>query len=248
MESSHHPPITAYSIHNKQHGVHLTGSTAPKTSFTNTIHITQSGYALLSLSHYNETYHITLPPLHVEGLLSGSPCIELSKTSYIRSSSGYTAKIDYSGRGWLGQGKRTGLTASLYPSGRENDVLYTIDGQWSSKLTIRNAKTNQRIEIFDGAKHPSTPLKLAPIEKQDPFESRRAWRTVTAGIVDGNMEVVNREKCKIENQQRELRKRERAEGRVWKRRYFEMAEVDGEGVWRLNRRGEVLLGVKPGSA
>lgn len=63
------------------------------------------------------------------------------------------------------------------------------------------------------------------------------------------------EKNRIESQQREMRKRERGEGRVWKSRYFERVKGDavpegmgykceGEktgGVWRLNERGAALL-------
>ena len=90
------------------------------------------------------------------------------------------------------------------------------------------------------------------------MESRRAWQGVTSGIVDGNMEAVHREKCKIENHQRQLRKLERAENRLWKSRYFERAPenpmvenlgvVEKGGVWRLNDKGETLLSSKAGQS
>ena len=240
----------------------LQGHTAPKTSFSSTVRIKQCGHALLHLEKYNETYLITLPPVHIEGLIYGSPSIELSKTTYIQSSSGFSAKIDYSGRGWLG-GKKTSFTASIFPEGREKDSLYTIEGQWAHKFTIKESKTKKIVEIFDGAKYESTPIKLPPLEKQDPLESRRAWYHVTSAILDGNMDLVSREKCKIESQQREMRKWERIEGTEWKPRYFEKVGKDnvvdklGEkigwkgdgprtGCWKMSSETEELMEILPG--
>lgn len=65
-----------------------------------TINIKQVGHALLHLNEFNEDFLITLPDLHIEGVYGGAPFVELNSASYIASSSGYTAKIDYSGRGW----------------------------------------------------------------------------------------------------------------------------------------------------
>src|ERR1041385_7171834 len=72
----------------------------------------------------------------------------------------------------------------------------------------------------------TTPLSIAPIEEQDPLESRRAWRKVQEAIGRGDYEVTGAEKSKIENEQRELRKKEKEEGREWERRYFTRVEED----------------------
>lgn len=73
------------------------------------------------------------------------------------------------------------------------------------------------------------------------------------------MELVSIEKSKLEHRQRELRKRERAEGTEWRCRFFDKAagdsviaalgskiqyksEVDKTGgMWRLNSRGDALF-------
>ena len=49
---------------------------------------------------------ITLPPLHIEGLITAAPFVELEGISYIQASSGHIAVIEYSGRGWI-SGERT---------------------------------------------------------------------------------------------------------------------------------------------
>ncbi|KAL2020151.1 hypothetical protein VTK56DRAFT_8675 [Thermocarpiscus australiensis] len=224
---SHHPPATAYNITNLPSGVRLEGYNAQKASFSKTINIRQIGHAVLTVpvpSGEDDTYLITLPSLHIEGLLLGSPFIELDGSSYIVSSTGFTAKVDYSGRGWL-SGKKNSFTATLYPTGKEKDVLFNVAGQWSKTFEIHSgaAKHNNKdslVEIWDPSQVPTSQLIVAPIEKQHPLESRRAWAKVAAAIAKGDLDTVSVEKSKIENAQREMRAKEKAEGRTWERRYF----------------------------
>ncbi|MCJ1466432.1 Oxysterol binding protein [Pseudocyphellaria aurata] len=247
---SHHPPVTAYYIRNKNHGMELQGYNAQKVTFSSTIHVQQIGHALLEIASFKETYLITLPSLHIESLLYG-PYVELNKTSYITSSSGYVAKIDYSGKGWV-SGTKNSFAACLYPAaGKDKKPLYTIDGQWTDTFTIRDG-SGKTLEIYKATK--TTPLIVAPLEKQDPYESNRAWNRVAAAIIEGDMKVVSAEKGKIEEAQRKLRQKEKSEGREWARRYFnrmqkcpvfeELAKPVGEriekemtdGVWRFDTK------------
>ncbi|KAK3382001.1 hypothetical protein B0H63DRAFT_435556 [Podospora didyma] len=225
---SHHPPATAYTITNIPTGVRLEGYNAQKASFSKTINIKQLGHAVLIVpapsSTEPDTYLITLPSLHIEGLIFGSPFIELDGASYITSSTGFTAKIDYSGKGWL-SGKKNSFTASLFPTGKEKDVIFNVSGQWTKNFEIHSgaAKHNGKDSLvgsWDPAQQPTTKLIVAPIEAQHPLESRRAWAGVATGIAKGDMEAVGQEKAKIENAQREMRAKEKAEGRMWQRRYF----------------------------
>ncbi|KAI1841596.1 hypothetical protein JX265_004674 [Neoarthrinium moseri] len=226
---NHHPPATAYSITNAKAGVHLEGYNAQKASFSKTINIKQIGHAVLTVPDPSkpgqfDTYLITLPSLHVEGLLFGAPFIELDGASYITSSTGFTAKVDYSGKGWL-SGKKNSFTAILHPTGKEKEVLYNVSGQWTKAFEIHSgaAKHNSSsnlIENWDPTTVPTSQLKVAPIEQQHPLESRRAWAKVAQGIAIGDMDSVGKEKTKIEQAQRTMRKKEQDEGRSWERRYF----------------------------
>lgn len=180
-----------------------------------------------------ETYLISLPSLHVEGLFVGSPFIELNSASYITSSSGFTAKVDYAGKGWV-SGKKNSFTATLYPTGKEKEVLYSATGQWTKQFEIhsgspKHASSSNLVDTYDAPSTRTTPLIVAPIEVQHPLESRRAWQHVAEAIQKGDMDTVGREKTKIENAQRELRAKEKAEGRMWQRRYFSV-RVDPDPV------------------
>lgn len=236
----------------------LQGYNAQKASFSRTIHIKQIGHALYTLKPLNETYLITLPALHIEGLIYGKPFVELNNCTYISSSSGYMAKIDYSGKGWV-SGKKNSFTAVLYPTGKEREILYTVEGQWTDCFTIKagggsGLKKADPIETYNAKTTKTTPLQTAPLDQQDPYESNRAWQKVAEGIVKGDMDVVHVEKSKIEISQRELRRKEQAEGREWQRRFFKRSSppdllferlvkpIPGErieaektgGVWRFD--------------
>ena len=59
-----------------------------------------------------------MPKIWVNGLMTGALEPELSGSSYIRSASGYSAKIDYSYKGWLG-GKKNSFVANLFKDGQK---------------------------------------------------------------------------------------------------------------------------------
>lgn len=156
-------------------------------------------------------------------------------------------------------GKKNSFTAVLYPQGKERDILYTIEGQWTESFTIKagsgsGLKKAKPIETYNAKASKTTSLTVAPIEQQDPMESNRAWQTVAAAIMKSDMDTVHIEKSKIENTQRELRRKEQAEGREWQRRFFKRSSppdqvfdqlakaIPGErieaektgGVWRFD--------------
>ena len=208
----------------------------------------------MHLDAWNEDYFITLPSIHIEGLIYGSPFVELNKSTTITSSSGFVSKIDYSGKGWV-SGKKNTFTATVSPIGKERHVLFSAEGQWNESFTIHagpNKKTSPVLETFSSTAHPTTKLTLPPLEEQDPRESKRAWKRVADAIVKGDMDTTSIEKSKIENSQREMRKREQAEGSEWQRTFFSrvkewpeletLAKTAGEriesdktnGVWRYD--------------
>ena len=58
------------------------------------------------------------------------------------------------------------------------------------------------------------------------MESRLIWNSVAQAINCGDFETANREKSKLENSQRNLRKQEKEQGIEWKRKNFAWIEQD----------------------
>lgn len=233
---SHHPPTTAYCIRNDRTGVQLEGYNAQKASFKSTIIVKQIGHAVLTVpvgsgdSKELERYLITLPSLHIEGLIFGAPFVELDGSTTITSSSGFSAKIDYSGKGWL-SGKKNTVIATVFPTDNEKEVLYNVAGQWTKEFEIYQgpAKKNSKstlVSVYDAAGTSQSELKLEPLEKQHPLESRRAWSKVAEAIQKSDMDTVSVEKTKIEQAQRLMRAKETAGNHTWERRYFKAATED----------------------
>ena len=92
---SHHPPVTAFSIFNDKNKVKLQGYNQIKASFTKSLMLTvkQFGHTMLDIK--DESYLVTPPPLHIEGILVASPFVELEGKSYIQSSTGLLCVIDF---------------------------------------------------------------------------------------------------------------------------------------------------------
>lgn len=194
---------------------------------------------------------MTLPALHIESLITGSPYVELDKQTHIVSSTGFVAKIDYSGRGWL-SGKKNTFTAALWKagSGDEKNALYSVTGQWNDSFEFsmhEGGKPKKGAEVEHYKATPTTPLQVPDIKDMDPLESRRAWRHVAAAIKKGDMDATGAHKSRIENAQRDLRKKEEQQGTNWQRVFFTQTSeseldksfadmvklVGGQGGWGL---------------
>ncbi|ANB14611.1 oxysterol-binding protein KES1 [Sugiyamaella lignohabitans] len=221
---SHHPPITGYSIWNDKHGVYLNGYNGMKARIaTTTISVKQNGHATYYLKAFDETYIISLPALHIEGILFGAPYVELEGKSFIHGSSGYSVSIEYTGKGYF-SGKKNSFKAKIY-KGSEDAALYRVSGQWSESSKIKDEKTGVETPFLDSLKITSESLQVKPEAEQSELESRRAWSKVAAAIREGDYELIHQEKSKIENDQRELRKTEQAEGKTWPSKWFEEVPV-----------------------
>lgn len=229
---SHHPPVTAYALQNKKNNVTLEGYNGVKATISATsINVKQYGHALLEFKDLNETYLITLPPLHIEGLITASPFVELEGTSYIQSSSGALVVIEYSGRGYF-SGKKNSFKAKIYAdklaSSDKNNAIATISGQWSDKSYIErgpNSPSSSSSELFYDALAVSPQhLEVKPIEEQHELESRKAWEKVAEAIRKGDYDSIHQEKSLIEIAQRDMRRTESDTGVPWTTRWFN--EID----------------------
>ncbi|KAH9916255.1 Oxysterol-binding protein [Epithele typhae] len=220
---SHHPPITAYFICNPSRGLALQGHSAQKTSFSGgSIIVKQIGHAILTVdlpSGGTEQFLITLPRLRIDGLWYGSPYIELAETSYIQSSSGWLSTIEYKGKGYF-SGRSHSFKALLTSPGSSHPVK-KYEGVWHE--VSKDLDTGETFTDVTSAKEEVT---VGTVEEMHEFESRRLWQHVARGIREGDYELASREKSKIENDQRQMRRDEQAAGSSWKLRHFDHIDLD----------------------
>ncbi|EXJ59309.1 uncharacterized protein A1O5_12190 [Cladophialophora psammophila CBS 110553] len=221
---SHHPPITAYHIRNEKYKVTLEGYHRQKTYFRGRPCIDRIGHVLLHLDAFDEDYLVTLPGLRLEGLIPPPPYPEIEGRNYIVGGNGIMAEIEYSGRAWL-RGKKNSFHAKLYHEGHAGSPLFTVRGQWVGGAFTIYDSARRPIEVVDTAAARNLPaMVVKPLEEQGPLESRRVWHKVSEAIKQGETSTASREKHKIEEEQRALRRKEQAEGIERQPRYFKLGE------------------------
>jgi oxysterol-binding protein-related protein 9/10/11 len=218
---SHHPPVTACCLWNDEHGVRAEGYTCQEitASMTGTVSIKQIGHAILHLDKFNEDYLVPVPDVKVKGVFTGTPYPELNGTYHILSSSGYHSKIEFSGRG-LFRGTKNSFHAYVFHKDAADKPGYEMEGQWTDSFSTKDLKNGKEVEKFDSNAVPATEMSVPPQEQQDPWESRRAWGGVIDALNKGDMQKTSDEKSKVEQAQRDLRKKEEAEGKQWKTLFF----------------------------
>jgi oxysterol-binding protein-related protein 9/10/11 len=248
---SHHPPITAYRIRNDKHGVSMDGYHLQKTTFKGGPCIERVGHVMLHLDEFKEDYLITLAEMHLEGLITGQPYPELVSNSVILGSNGVRIEIDYLGKGWIpGRGKKNSFRAKLYAKDYAENPSFSIEGQWSGgSYTITDADGKVIETVDTKTKLVLPPLNVAPLEAQDDYESRKVWHLVASNIRTGHFTNANKEKMKIEEEQRSMRAKEQAAGMDWQPKYFKTGDwieaekllakagqdmhiEDTKGIWR----------------
>ena len=214
-------------------------------SLSGTISIKQTGHGLLSLPTLSETHLIPLLDVRILGLLSGIPYPEVVGTYRIVSSSGFISEITFSGLGILGGGKRNSFEAVIYSADdRHKSAIYTASGQWSDHYTFWDAVKQVQLETYSVPSSPPAPLKIHTAMKKDPWHSRNAWKKVFDALKDGDTLAVGREKAKLEEAQREMRRLERNQGIKWQQAFFDQADPEQyeRGVFgRLARIAGVRL-------
>ncbi|CAK7272416.1 hypothetical protein SEPCBS119000_005114 [Sporothrix epigloea] len=249
---SHHPPITAMHIADDMHRVRADGYARVEMTFSGAVQVRQVGHAIVRVDAYDEEYLMPLPDITVRGFLSGCLYPEITETYHIVGSSGYTAEVNFSGKGFAWGGKRNAFAATVCgprsdgklpdafskkspkTSNDGRGILYTIDGVWSQGWTVRDARTGTIIETYNVDAPENAPASTAvpPTAAQDPWESRRAWAGVLDGLRRGDLSRAVAEKSKIEQAQRQMRAQEAAAGKAWTPLFFTNQGHDGGDTFR----------------
>lgn len=172
----------------------------------------QSGHAILTVQPKSggaeEKYLITLrelvsldvecrqmltecaAKLRIDGIIWGSPYIELTESNAIQSSTGYSALIDYKGKGYF-SGKPHSFKATVTHNGSSTQ---TYEGQWTGVSNVGSSKG----PVFLDTSSAKEEVTVAPISEQGEWESRRLWEKVASGIRNGNYDAAGKEKSRIE--------------------------------------------------
>lgn len=216
------------------------GYTRVEMSFSGNLNIKQTGHAIVHLDKYDEHYLIPMPNCKVQGFLSASLYPELYGTYYLTSSTGFISEITFSGKGFF-SGVRNSFEAKMYKAGdKKKEPLYTARGQWNDKFIISDARGIKDPMTCEPGKTSAAKLEMKSLEDQDSWETRKAWQYVLAALGENDMQKIIKEKTKVEEAQRTMRKEEISKGTVWEPKFFTSSEdsalfqkLAGETPWKL---------------
>ncbi|KAF9579686.1 Oxysterol binding protein [Lunasporangiospora selenospora] len=210
---SHHPPIMGFHLENEKAGVILEGHCGQKSRFAMPagVDVSQTGHAILSLPKFNEKYLITLPNLNIRGVVTGRPTVELSGTTYIVSSAGMYAAIEYSTKGYF-SGEKHSFKATLKPLSGDGAPFYITKGTWSGASEVKKGNDGDWETFFDAQEDKSVPPELKPVSEMDEKESLKLWTKVTKAINEKDYGTASKEKSQIEEAQRALARARKEKG------------------------------------
>lgn len=219
---SHHPPISAYFYISPANNIKIVGELRPKSKFlgnsVSTIMEGENRVSLLGRPDDGE-YIITMPNMYARGIVFGKMVLELGETCTAKNAANdILADIDFKTKGFF-SGTYNAVNAKLRRQGSE---FAEVTGRWNKVMEIKDVKGKS--VLFDADAATVAEKSVCPIDEQDPNESRRLWRDVTAAIDSKNMEAATEAKSAIEDAQREARRKREESGQQHVPRFFEFVD------------------------
>jgi oxysterol-binding protein-related protein 8 len=233
---SHHPPITAIHLKNDKYNYQYTGSILLGGKFYGNSadnvfsgeHIIQlldlKGKTTSSLILKIESYKFTFPNVTAYGILIGKGRLETTGELTVKcAETGYSSTIKFSGSNY-GEGEVLN---------KEGKAVYQIYGNLDKQMILKNLETKKESIFVEYTILETRSAKIvAPLDKQDPNESRRVWHKITKNLINKKIEEADKEKKFVEQSQRDkVKKKDEKEKHVPK--YFKAAgyEVNGAPVY-----------------
>lgn len=237
---SHHPPLSA--IHCDHACFSFYAHSKVSTSFKGTyLKIKPVGKFHLKLHKYGDHYIWEKPYTNVNNIIIGKVNVDHhGKLNILNTTTNHTAKIVLKKKGWFSKDPHYVSGPVMSPDG---SVKYQIEGYWSKGLKIQNLEKNE--EIIGYTVPPPLPeyeysyffsefamqLNLPPelLDNIAPTDSRR--RPDQRALELADLELAAREKHRIEEKQRAMRKSREERGEEWRPIWFELND-DGDWVYK----------------
>ncbi|XP_037949882.1 oxysterol-binding protein-related protein 8 isoform X2 [Teleopsis dalmanni] len=232
---SHHPPVSAFYVTNRQDGFCISCSILAKSKFYgNSTSAVLEGVATLTLLPRGESYTLTTPYAHCKGILMGTLSMELGgKINIDCENTGYKTELEFKLRPFLGGSDHTNLVVGKIKLGKE--TLASIQGHWDSEIFIKDTKSSEETLLF--AANKETKMKrlvrhVVPLEAQLPTESEKLWLHVSDAIKREDQIAATEEKTVLEEAQRNGAKERKAMLTNWIPAHFQQDILTGQWIYK----------------
>lgn len=220
---SHHPPVTAFHIANKEQGIIFDNcTTLGGAKFTGKeIHVSLDTMMTITFLKHGETYVVDRIPSLVFQLLRWS--LELDGRMSMRCiETGMSCELKCKKKPILGG--TIAKVSGYIMSGSTPRMKVT--GQWNKTLELLDLKTGLK-ELFN--MQDLHRLELAFYDDHE-SSSTNVWHDVVAYLEQGDWKMANAAKQRIEEEQRQLAKRRDLDQSPFQSRYFR--PVGTQWIWK----------------
>ncbi|XP_063366968.1 oxysterol-binding protein-related protein 9 [Cydia amplana] len=227
---SHHPPISAFYAEHVNKRIQFEAWVWTKSKFLGlSIGVHNIGKGTVTLLDTGEEYTLTFPNGYGRSILTvpwielgGSVCIECVQT-------GHKANVEFLTKPFYG-GKKHRVTCEVF-AGTEKKPYYTAQGEWNTRVDGRWTDSGRTEVLFEVSNMKPRRKRVASVSRQQPHESRRIWRHVTAALRAQDCEQATLAKSRVEQAQRDQAKQRAANGDKWNTQLFSPV---GEDAWEYN--------------
>ncbi|XP_070490992.1 oxysterol-binding protein-related protein 8 isoform X6 [Chironomus tepperi] len=228
---SHHPPVSAFYMTNRQDGFCLSCSILAKSKFYgNSTSAILEGVGNLTLLPRGEHYTLNSPYAYCKGILMGTLTMELGgKVTIECENTGYKTELEFKLKPFLGGNEYTNLVTGKLKLGKQ--TMASINGHWDGKIMIKDARTNEESVLFAATpemKQQRLKRFTVQLEAQASNESERLWQHVIAAIKREDQVGATEEKTALEEAQRTAVKERKATCTEWIPKHFQQDLVTGQ--------------------
>ncbi|KAH6686745.1 oxysterol-binding family protein [Plectosphaerella plurivora] len=262
-QTSHHPPVSAFSVVCPERGIYARGFDQISAKFTGTSVRVLPGEHNLGIfitleKRNNETYRLTHPTASLGGILRGTLSVSVSEYTYITCPETKLKTIlHYIEAGWLGRSTNRveGIIFRYDPENDdkttikdvpEADIVARLSGPWREKIEfslgskpIDSQPAEARFTIIELAPLNVAPKILPPKELQQEYESLNLWGGVTEAIHSKQFSRATTVKQELEERQREKARERESTQTVWKPIFFQQV-TDDSGRPELTDKGRAV--------
>lgn len=216
-QTCHHPPESAYFYMIPESNIRVDGVVIPKSRFLgNSSAAIMAGETILQFLDMKdkdgkpEKYTLSQPNIYARGILFGKMRMEVGDHMIIKGPK-YEVDVEFKTKGFI-SGTYDAIEGVI--KDKKGKEYYQISGKWNDIMYIKDLgeKHAKKTVLFDTHKNKPLKPKVRPLEEQGEYESRRLWKKVTDALAVRDHEVATEEKFKIEDYQRQLRKKRLEDG------------------------------------
>lgn len=213
---SHHPPVSASYVVNKQEQVQMhTNVTFGIQFHGNSVTVKTQGPSFIEFSKHGETYVFSksVPDVAIKNVIIGTKRISWSgKVSITCPESGYQATMDFSEEGWYCVNVVKGTINKVQPqaASQEEGPIYEpikkFYGPVGEVIKIHDVGNKEDEQVLLDAKQAlRKTVYYLPLDKCEDRSSLKLWHEVSLAIIDDDMLKADNAKREIEDAQRQRR-------------------------------------------